>query len=198
MHCHMSMCLCVKAEHTSFTHSSDIHVRIFILKKRPVMFTYSVCLCATTQFWLLPSSSQFFLFGMMFSQMKYISFIIRYTFTWVSLEIFASPTLLLWASLILLQRNPKSQTDHLWRQWLRVDCEAVRRKGITTECLLFVYCWGRSVYSQFESPAHRSTHLHRLIDELNCRCFPCFGNGSQSGVPIAMATSIEEQITVGD
>lgn len=38
----MSMSLCAKAVHTSFTHSSDIHVRIFILKKRPVMFTYLV------------------------------------------------------------------------------------------------------------------------------------------------------------
>lgn len=44
----------------------------------------------------------------------------------------------------------------------------------------------------------KRTHLHYLIDELTCRCVPCFWNGSQSEVPIATATSIEEQITVGD
>lgn len=58
----------------------------------------------------------------------------------------------------------------------------------------------RSMHSLCETPAHTETHthLHYLIDELTCRCFPCFWNGSQSGVPIAIATSIEEQITVGD
>lgn len=42
------------------------------------------------------------------------------------------------------------------------------------------------------------TRGHYLRDELHCRCIPCFGSGTQSGVPITAATSIEEQITVGD